>query len=140
MEEVRGNGRVATMTLCQISLHNKCVLLVIACSLCCYTFGKWATICIKMATMDVQPFITFHFFQEFFYKAYLALLGPVFDSMSWGFFIFCFCLFVVLLLLLLCSKWILLDCYFFSWFCDYTKVANGHFSDALTFRNKMHVF
>lgn len=54
--------------------------------------------------MDVQPFITFHFFQEFFYKAYLALLGPVFDSMSWGFFIFCFCLFVVLLLLLLCSK------------------------------------
>lgn len=128
------NECIATMALCQIYPHHRCVFLVIASCLCWYDFGKWATICTKMATMDIPQLIIFFplFFQEFAYRAYLVLLGTVLNCMRWGFVGFFLCLFFLKfqtgLLSFLLPLWL------------YKQVAGGHFSDALMFRNIMHLF
>lgn len=108
--------------------------LLISCSFCCYAFGSGPAICTKMATIDTQKFIFFFplfFCQEFSYRACLVLLDTGFFCRSFGWFLFC-----------LSSEFQmnsteLLSFLLAVWLCN--QVASGHFSDALTSTNIMHM-
>lgn len=109
--------------------------LLTSCSFCCYAFGSWPAICTKMTTIDTQKFNIFFplfFCQEFSYRAYLVLLGTGFFCRSFG----CF-LFVCLSSKFQMNSTELLSFLLALWLCN--QVVNGHFSDALSSTNIMHM-